>query len=263
MKLFSKISMMALAALAFAACSQEDFTNDVNPTPEQGEKTWAYFSFSFKESMTRAGVGNEDAQGNEAKINRAAIYIFKADGSFEVKADGEANNNHIPSVAVEVTSGVKTIVAVLNDNQKDDRATTGTTLNAFLAQVETAKTTTLYNADTDGIVDMLMTGQKIATLLPNVSQEDAESNSNTSNHVQLSVDRVAAKLDVTSTKLNVGTLGNLKGLSYNVLNLHKTPYTVLQTVDAKGVIPTPFYAETVSDIYAGYYSKNTNEDLTT
>ena len=125
MKLFNKISMMALAALAFAACSQDDFTPDVNTTPEEGEKTWAYFTFSFKESMTRADNGDEAAANDgEAAINRAAIYIFKADGSFEVKAERTSiadDKNHIPSVAVEVTSGVKTIVAVLNDNATDEQ----------------------------------------------------------------------------------------------------------------------------------------------
>ena len=105
MKLFSKITMFVLAVLSIAACSQNDvLPEDINPNVDNGEKTWAYFSFSFVNSQTRAGNGGtEDGITAESAIVNAAAYIFKVDGSLEAKAVGEANNNHIPGVAVEVT----------------------------------------------------------------------------------------------------------------------------------------------------------------
>ena len=272
MKLFSKISMMALAALAFAACSQEDFTNDVNPTPEQGEKTWAYFSFSFKESMTRAGAGGENAATDgEAAVNTASVYIFNANGDLEEKATIDAYAGHVDgtydahAVAIEVISGPKTIVAILNDNKShstDDLA-------SFLKLTEDAdgNPTTLYSVEGKAIKDMLMTGKTTATLAANVEEADAKKPGNPS-HIAVSVDRAAAKLDVVSSatdgKLEVvatSPIGELKGSTYDVLNLHAKPYTMLQSA-VNGVIETPDYDLTTYSSYASKYYNASAEGVT-
>ena len=201
MKLFNKISMMALAALAFAACSQDDFTTDVNTTPEEGEKTWAYFTFSFKESMTRAGNGGETAIGNEAAVNTASVYIFNTSGALEAKETvtltetgiGDNSKYHAPATAIEVISGPKTIIAILNDN----KAREATSLTEFLALKEATSddATTLYTVKNNAINDMLMTGKTTAVLAANVTQEQAQIDGNT-NHIAVSVDREIGRAHV-------------------------------------------------------------------
>ena len=270
MKRFSKFAMMALAVL-MAACSQnEKFDEENKLIPEDGEKTWVGFSFKFSESMTRAGEGGtEDGVDGELAVNTAAVYIFKDDGSYEATAStvAEYENSpgtstgewHSPAAAVKVTSGNKTFVAILND-RITDRATPDN-LSSFLAVVEDATISTLYatvtaeGATLSTIQNMLMTGKATADLAADVSEVDAMTEGNP-NHVRMNVDRAAAKLDVAISKdLVIGSdpaLATLVAPTYDVLNLHKGPYTFLQDA-VNGVIPTPKYELTSYLTYKDFY----------
>lgn len=114
--------MFALAALTFAACSNEDTpdenTGSGNTEVVEGVDTWAKFSFKLGKdgNLTRATGEKYEGTAEEKEIKNVRAYVFKESGDYEDKTEVAAIENHdvIHTAVLKLTSGRKKVYVVAN-----------------------------------------------------------------------------------------------------------------------------------------------------
>lgn len=228
------VGMFAMAALTFAACSNEELPageiagGDGTTEVVEGVPTYARFSFKLNGTHTRATTpGSTDEQA----VKNIHVYVF-SNGIFEggTSPAGTVVNNStgvFHSEALKLTSGLKNILVVANiETSWFPQPTVGTSLATFQNQLMELYTTpgrivhegttavprvgegykNLQGTDKPADNGYLMANsisESSFTLKPGVSQSDAEQNSypggNASdyNHFDISLQRVTAKMQVT------------------------------------------------------------------
>ena len=259
MKRFCILYMVGLAFLIIS-CSQDDnLDGNKNLNFEDGQKTWAFFSFDISGSQTTSRATSEDAKDGEKSVVLATIYVFREDDTFEISSNVTlsladyttgTDENPIPAMKFELTSGKKKVVVILNDNRVAVRNLKSGVAGLLAAVESPAYPSSLFSSFSSPVANMLMTGHTTITLAANITPEQAE-HPNNNNHIEIAVDRVAAKLDVRANDMTVYNKSNLLGtlvpINYSVLNLHSAPFTFLHEKDNKEVIVSNNYANIIPD----------------
>ncbi len=231
MKIRNLFALTAISMMALTACNNDDVVGgepDNGTEILEGEKTYAVFNIAIGEGgETRTetpSAGEEGAIRNEAKVDKAGLYIFKwateKTGEPEVMVDDLAatletsGDWDFPAVPVMLTSGKKHVVVVTNMTDAikaelrtafSDKANGYTKFYQVVAKLGD-KVASIDNFDISNLFSesdtkdssapyIIMSGETDKVLKAGVTQSEAELASS-DNHVMVFVNRFPAKIDV-------------------------------------------------------------------
>ena len=234
------MTMTAAAVMGLASCSNEnDPTGDPGATP-QGVPTGMRLVLDMGgNSMTRANNEFQDGNATDAErtIKDLTVFIYGDNGvyqsyktiDFAQLVDGKEENTYSTGL-IETTTGTKTIFVGANM----DKAM----INAVIAKSTDGLKNTGFNKELSTITDQ--TGfvmfsrkgvtQKLLEMIPDPNDPvNNDPTLPTENTIEISIERLAAKIAVGMTKdldkdTQLGAAGSITDLGFFVDNINKMYY---------------------------------------
>lgn len=259
--------------LALAACSETEVTDEEDTVFVPGEPTW----FSLK-----LGAIQPETLG---EIKDATVYLFGGRNAGVLERIIEFSEKDFSKEAKrieQVTAGTKRILVVANKNKISPNVVEGQTRIEDLLTTQVSLGTTkapdtsfsvedvLYSKDRGFLMSNTMNDtQQLYILKEGVSAEDA-SRASGSNHITLTVRRVAAKVNVQTTgTLNVqpgdvnSAWGTLENMQYSVQNILNTCYLFQNNMDDYWGVVSPLFFQfsdrgSIAEEVKNYYYNNTH-----
>jgi hypothetical protein len=182
MKTKSIIAGMLSTMLLAVGCSKE---HGGPGTPEEGVRTYASFSVTLDASTTRA-LADVNSVEEETKINTVNIYVFMG-GVLEDTGVITLNENNEGTTTLAITTGLKTIYAVVN---KSVTGVVGQTQEAFEQQIIQ---TVAAGASTIAVENSFFMVGSAAATLSEQTQEEAVMKRNL---IPITVQRATAKVQM-------------------------------------------------------------------
>ena len=160
---------LALAVMTFSSCSKKDSVDNTHARD-------AKISISFVDKVdTRVATDAVDSE--DTAINDASIFVFQADGSYDVPRSFQASVTSGSAVTINATTNAKNVYVVANigDAAAHSAMFLGVTNEASLKAVVKDRITNLYSmnntiGETDiRAKDVLMTGTGVVSEFTNKS----------------------------------------------------------------------------------------------
>jgi hypothetical protein len=291
-KMFKLLLCAAIVAAGFTACSEEVTPIDpINPEGTDGpvaksESTYASFKLSVADALSTRSVDNGGGEITPVAISEYRVLIFRGDNSLEVDTFMSVTGNDISNatLTIPLISGAKKIFFMVNGGTDVANLTTpakGTAFNSYpqfnlLQDLSTGgNPPTAFNTAHIGAIygasgaKFLYTSSVLSatkTLDPGISAAQSQDPALPhNNYIELSVDRVVAKVAVRKTvpslpTTTVATTGIITkdstgrieptSVKYRLWNINKAVYP-FQNYNASNVLVTP-YGDQTSGFAANY-----------
>lgn len=248
---------LALASLAFAACSNDDDVAGGGTVDQaQGDPTWVSFKVAEEgvSSGSRAITGTDaDESGKAAAISKGCVYIF-SNGKWEQTIPFTGTTTAV----TQVTTGSKQLIVLANRNEI--ACNSSTTFASFRNEVVTGLTgqALVTELQKDG---WLLSNALDAYNATNVAgsfagstidiaeatKEEVEAPTNPKNNISIKVSRAVArsKFGIVGDKTTIvaedgdGKIADVSAFEMQYSNQAKTSYTFLQVAATQ--VATPFY----------------------
>lgn len=282
----SSLFFTGLVGLALFACSDDNLVDNGGNGVNEVSQGYIKLNISAPKTRTIGTNPSEAGTGNEVKVNNVTIVLTGSSGiikeAVKVGMDGSAPSN-IKTTATKVSAGTHFVYALVN-YKGETNTLTGNLIDKVIEIYSVEDATSGYqggeflmvNEYNGSAIAGQPNGGALATITAaNNSEENAL-------NVSISVDRVAVKIEDSTTSPDVSALAAASNAvvngvdieGFNVLNINKK-FNLLQkwvNVNTDIVLSTPLFdgnpAENISSFYfnnIGDYTKldkNIDGDIT-